>query len=349
MVASCLHPGRERLDARRSAGHQGDDEGDAQSERHLAVVHIRTEEIHRPLVDPQKGRSDDQRDHERPTNDLHIQVGHVGHQSTGVAFVRGVFAENHSEHRGNSSLAGLRALNRSGHFRACAARASGSYEPATGNFIQQLDGKVIDGPDAGKSLEAYSVTLSEWGDWKRLHPETTLYHAPAVGLRDKLVAWMLQVMIPIAKLSKRSKPWHRVRGSLDKRLPAMSMVMGVEVEEDSCAYPVDALRKTSVMNDTVGRKPIALFYDLNYDLGAVYSRQVGSMTLNFVPSVREGTPVVAADRETGTQWTMTGEAFEGPLLGRSLQAVPHVNKLFWFSRALFKPGTRVGLSVLAAA
>ncbi|MGB4781713.1 DUF3179 domain-containing (seleno)protein, partial [Candidatus Methylomirabilis sp.] len=135
------------------------------------------------------------------------------------------------------------------------------HEPATGNFIQQLDGKVVHGPDAGKSLDAYPVMLSTWGEWKRLHPETQLYYAPPITLRDKMVAWMLQILIPISKLSKRSKPWHRVRGKLDNRLPAMSFVLGVEINEDSCGYPVEALRRNPVLDDAVGGKPIVVFYD----------------------------------------------------------------------------------------
>ncbi len=223
------------------------------------------------------------------------------------------------------------------------------YEPSTGNFIQQLDGRVIDGPDAGKTLHPYPVALSTWANWKQLYPETTLYHAPAITLRDRMVARMLQAMIPIAKLSKRSGPWHRIQGELDQRLPAMSLVIGVEIDNDSCGYPVEALRGSRVLDDEVGGKPITLFYDAGHELGQVFSRQVDSRVLTFVPAVRPGMPVVARDRETGSLWTVTGKALEGPLLGQSLEAVPHVNKLFWFSWALFKPRTRVGTPALAAA
>ena len=215
------------------------------------------------------------------------------------------------------------------------------HEPATGNFIQQLDGQVFDGPDAGKALDTHPVTLAAWGDWKHLHPDTTLYHAPTIGVRDKIVARMLQSLIPISRLSKRSRPWHRIRGKLDKRLPAMSFVIGVQIDAEACAYPLTALRSRPVLDDTVGGKPITLFYDVDHDVGAVFSRQVDSRTLTFLPSEIPGAKAGARDRETGTLWTLNGEAIEGPLRGRSLEPVPHVSKLFWFSWALFKPGTRV--------
>lgn len=222
------------------------------------------------------------------------------------------------------------------------------HEPGTGNFIQQLDGKVFHGPDTGKSLEAFPVTLCTWGEWKRLHPGTTLYDAPSLTFRDKMMARMLQMLIPISKLSKLSRPWHRIQGKLDPRLPAMSFVLGVEIGRDACGYPVEALRQRPVVNDVVGGQPVALFYDAGRDLGSVFSRQLDSRRLTFTPAQKQGTSVAARDEETGTLWTLDGQGFEGPLLGRSLRPVPHFNKLFWFSWALFKPGTRVGISVAAA-
>lgn len=219
------------------------------------------------------------------------------------------------------------------------------YEPATGNFIQQLDGKIIHGPDAGKSLVAFPVVLSTWSAWKDLHPETKLYYAPSITLRDKMVAWMLQTLIPISKLSKRSKPWHRIRGTLDSRLPAMSFIMGVEINGDACGYPMDNLRHNQVLSDAVGNEPIVVFYDVEHDVGGVFSRKMdSSRTLTFDATIKPETAVVARDQETGTLWTVAGRGYEGPLSGQSLAAVPHFNKVFWFSWALFKPGTRVSPS-----
>ncbi len=215
------------------------------------------------------------------------------------------------------------------------------HEPATGNFIQQLDGKVIDGPDSGKTLVAYPVVLTTWSGWKQLHPETTLYYAPPTTLRDKMVGWMLQTLIPISKLSKRSNPWHRIRGKLDNRLPAMSFVIGVEINGDACGYPVQALLRQPALNDTVGGTPIVVLHDSEHDVGGVFSRQVDSSALTFEPATKQGAAVGARDLETGTLWTVAGRGYEGPLSGRLLGAVPHFNRVFWFSWALFKPTTRI--------
>ncbi len=215
------------------------------------------------------------------------------------------------------------------------------FERGRGNYIQQLDGRVFSGPDRGKALEPYPLVQTSWAEWKRLHPETKLYYAPPATLRDKMVGAMLQMMIPVHRLARRKKPWHRIRGKLDGRLPAMSFVFGVELGGETCGYPVSALRDDPVLNDTVGGEAVVVFYDPEGDVGAVFSRQVDGRSLTFRKAEGRGEGIVAEDEETGSLWDLTGRAREGELAARTLDAVPHYNKLFWFSWALFKPETRV--------
>ena len=46
------------------------------------------------------------------------------------------------------------------------------------------------------------------------------------------------------------------------------------------------------------------------------------------------------DEETGSVWSILGEAIEGPLAGKKLTLVLHTNS-FWFSVAAFKPDTKI--------
>ena len=43
-------------------------------------------------------------------------------------------------------------------------------------------------------------------------------------------------------------------------------------------------------------------------------------------------------RETGSTWNLLGQAVKGPLAGRRLTAIPHVDA-FWFAWAAFNPTT----------
>ncbi len=211
----------------------------------------------------------------------------------------------------------------------------------TGNYIQQLEGKVIAGPDAGEELEAYPVVMARWDDWKRLHPETTVYYAPPKTLRDRAVQKMLETMIPIERLAKRSKPWHLLTKPLDRRLPAMSFVFGVRIDDEACAIPVKAAERKPVLNEVVGGEPIVLLFDKERGIGQIFSRRLDGQVLTFNPSSSKEPGVVACDEQTETFWDVTGRARKGPLSGKRLASPPHYNQLFWFSWAVFFPETRI--------
>ncbi|MGH8007541.1 MAG: DUF3179 domain-containing (seleno)protein [Candidatus Binatia bacterium] len=53
------------------------------------------------------------------------------------------------------------------------------------------------------------------------------------------------------------------------------------------------------------------------------------------------------DEETGSQWDVLGKARAGALAGTELAPVLHFSKVFWFSWAVFRPGTKLGMSVAA--
>ena len=75
------------------------------------------------------------------------------------------------------------------------------HDTVSGNFIQQLEGRVIRGPNAGEELESYPVVMAKWDEWKAPHPETDLYYAPPLSLRDKVTQKMLETMIPLERLA----------------------------------------------------------------------------------------------------------------------------------------------------
>lgn len=215
------------------------------------------------------------------------------------------------------------------------------HDIESGNFIQQLDGRVISGPDEGLTLEPVPVIITTWKEWVREHPQTTLYYAPPRTLRDRMVAGMLQFLIPIRKLSRRSKPWHRIQGQLDTRLPAMSFVFGVEINGDRCAYPVGLLGRLGVCNDNVGTEPVLLLYDAARGMGNMFSRRLDGAVLSFERAGSSMRTALARDLETGSTWDLQGACQDGVHKGKVLKSIPHFNHIFWFSWALFKPGTRV--------
>lgn len=218
------------------------------------------------------------------------------------------------------------------------------YDPDGRNYIQQLDGSVFHGPDKGAVLEQHPLVQARWGEWKQLYPHTKLYYAPENSLRDRMVGAMLQMMIPIDKLMRRKTPWHRIRGKLDTRLPAMSFVYAIERNGERKGYAQDDLARLTAINDSLGGDPVAVLYDANRDIGDIFLRRVGERSLTFEPASGED-DVIVRDTETGSLWDIAGRAVSGELQGNVLERLPHYNKLFWFSWPLFKPDA--GLEVPA--
>lgn len=212
----------------------------------------------------------------------------------------------------------------------------------TGNFIQQLDGRVIRGPNEGEVLESFPVIMARWDEWKRLYPNTSVYYSPPHTFRDRFTQRMLMKMVPLSKLAARDKPWHVVRKKIDPRLPAMAFVFGAELNGEFVAYPVTAMRQTPVVNDVVGGAPIVVLYDKEHDIGQIYRRNVGGQILTFLDvTPPDGGSLVVMDSETGSTWNVSGHALSGLLETETLKPAPHWNQLFWFSWAAFKPGSRV--------
>ena len=63
-----------------------------------------------------------------------------------------------------------------------------------------------------------------------------------------------------------------------------------------------------------------------------------SETLTFERLGPPGTPIT--DRETGSTWSITGLAIDGPLAGAQMAPVVHGDH-FWFAWAAFAPDTTI--------
>lgn len=213
------------------------------------------------------------------------------------------------------------------------------YDRKRRNYIQQLDGAVVAGPDTGRKLDAVPITITKWESWRQLHPDTLYVQLPPTGLRDNMMTWMLDWMIALPGLSQRKSPWHPVTNRIDDRLPAMSQIVGVEFRDVRRAYSLDYVRKHQVINDEIGGEPIVIFYDAERDTGAVFSRRANGQVLSFQPT----TEAVAVETSSQTRWDVRGVELspQGDNVDRHLDPLPHFGKTFWFSWYMFKDGTEV--------
>ncbi len=138
---------------------------------------------------------------------------------------------------------------------------------------------------------------------------------------------------------------------VDDRLPAMERVVATTSDGVHVAYPFSRLAEERVVNDEIAGLPIAVFWGPGTasaldaqsvaggrDVGAtgLFSRRVGDRTLDF----RAAGDGRFSDRQTGSLWSLVGEALSGPLAGTRLKLLPHGDYL-WFAWAAFRPETDV--------
>ncbi|MDQ4045559.1 MAG: DUF3179 domain-containing protein [Chloroflexota bacterium] len=136
----------------------------------------------------------------------------------------------------------------------------------------------------------------------------------------------------------------------DERLPAMQRVVGVSLDGNAVAYPIDEDDLTMVTNDEIAGTPVAVFVGpgaasaldavaiaSGRDTGqaGVFERTVDGEVLSF-----ELADDVVRDEQTGSRWSLAGEALDGPLEGAQLTPITHV-VVFWFAWAAFQPNSRI--------
>src|SRR5262245_13667830 len=132
--------------------------------------------------------------------------------------------------------------------------------------------------------------------------------------------------------------------NIDKELDDDEMVLGVVIGDEARAYPLSTLSATpatKVINDTLGRKPIAVTWcDMSHS-AVVYARALDGSTLTLGVDGRIWKEnMVMYDETTRTQWCQfLGLAKFGSLKDRRLEALPSVVTDWQSWRAVYPDGT----------
>jgi hypothetical protein len=159
------------------------------------------------------------------------------------------------------------------------------FDHDTGTIWSQPLGEAIVGPLKGTTLELLPSTLTEWGEWKRLHPDTKALNAPGAP-----TGFALEQM-------------------------SIVVVLG----EDSAAYPVPDL--TDVANDTINDIPIAVVVDPGEgESWTVFSRTLDDGAVVNLEFSESGDLI---DTVTGSTFHVSrGTGITGPLADQTLDQLP---------------------------
>jgi len=119
-------------------------------------------------------------------------------------------------------------------------------------------------------------------------------------------------------------------------------VIGIEIDGDARAYPVQLLEYHQIVNDVVGGVPVAVTYDPLAGTPLTYRAKVDGERLRFgVSGLVYESNFLLFDRETESLWSqLLGRAVVGPKKGKRLERVRTRQEAFgvWLQR---HPDTKV--------
>ena len=203
----------------------------------------------------------------------------------------------------------------------------------TGSRWQQSSLEAISGPLRGAHVQLYPFLLTNWEEWRRLHPDT-LVLKPLPGYADRIAEKNRQIS---AGLSGEGAAPNDVTYH-DNRLKPKTMVLGLDVEGASKAFPLDALRRVRVVNETLGGKPVVIVHQPKSDTTTAFVARARGKTLTFEAANAEASALV--DRETSSRWNAYGTCTSGTLKGATLEQLV-LEPEYWFAWSEFHRSTAI--------
>ncbi|MBW3589301.1 MAG: DUF3179 domain-containing protein [Actinobacteria bacterium] len=217
------------------------------------------------------------------------------------------------------------------------------YDRQTESLWSQFEGKAIAGRLTGTTLEIHPLSTVSWASWRNANPDGWVLSKNTGFDRD-------YGRNPYVGYDDREKRPFLFEGETDGRMPAMTRVVGIRVEEQSAAVVLDTLIKKKVMHLELAGQSIVVFarpgtasaldtseIPEGKDVGetGVFKASVDRRASKFMS---QGGLFV--DSLTGTKWDILGNAVAGPKRGEKLQPIEHVDT-FWFAWAAFLLDTKI--------
>jgi len=201
-------------------------------------------------------------------------------------------------------------------------------DEATGSWWQQVSGEAIQGPRRGQRLEAQAWDELTFEEFRYEHPRgLVLQGEPDLTDDYADLSWEDD----IAEL-----PTVTPEDPADALKPR-DLVLGLEIDGQARAYPMEALRRDGVVLDTLAGVPVVLVAGEDRRSARVFRPEIDGERIELFAQP-DSSPLRLVDAETGTSWDYTGLAVSGPLAGRQLERVQALPD-YWFDWKLYHPTT----------
>jgi hypothetical protein len=213
------------------------------------------------------------------------------------------------------------------------------YDRATNTLWNQQTGVPVLGELAGSGvrLDFLPMALTTWEEWLERHPDTkvlsleTGYYSPRLYQAEEDEA---SIYFAYRQQTDTMFPqWAR-----DDRLEIKDEVLGIELDGDKKAYPVELLKQVRIVNDSVGGVELVVIGSaLSSELRAYRTE---GLTFTLSPDTPLSLPETLID-SNGSRWRVTLDALvseDEP--DRMLARVP-ANVAFWLGWYGFHQETEV--------
>ena len=119
-------------------------------------------------------------------------------------------------------------------------------------------------------------------------------------------------------------------------------VIGITINGESRAYPINILNWHEIVNDQIQGVPVSVTYCPLCGTGLVYEAKVRGRVLKFgVSGLLYNSDVLLYDRQTETLWSqILSKGINGPMKGQKLTMVPS-SQTSWASWLQKQPNTKV--------
>jgi hypothetical protein len=205
----------------------------------------------------------------------------------------------------------------------------------TGSYWQQISGRAISGPFAGKTLRLIHSDELTFTLWKSEEPRGTV-------MKD--VAAYVKEYSP-ENWDVRMKRVPTVITHAQSGLAARDLMLGVHAGASARAFPYEVVEREKLVLDRVGPEPVMLVVGPDKQSVRAFSRTLprGRGVADFYRvtggdgAMIDGTMM---DSITGGEWNFRGCATAGAMQGACLTPV-EVIKDYWFDWREYNPDTTV--------
>jgi hypothetical protein len=200
----------------------------------------------------------------------------------------------------------------------------------TGTYWQQISGRAISGPLAGKTLRPVHCDELTFALWKSEEPHGTV-------MRD--VAAFVPEYSP-RDWDVRMKRVPTVISHTEPGLAARDVMLGAHVGGAARAFPYETVKREKLILDRVGTEPVLLVLGLDNESVRAFSRTLpdGRGIGDFYRITDQAGFMV--DSIGAGHWNFRGCATEGPMKGACLTPIELI-KDYWFDWREYNPETTV--------